>query len=512
VTHEPSEQDASLDRLLERRLSRPRVDDAEELCVDAATLASLLDGGLADDERERVESHLARCADCRQALRLLVQAEAEAGGTVGGTVAPMLREVPPASRPLGTTVDARQQGVPAPMRPPARRGFGAGVGGARTWLPIAASLIAAAGLWFALRPEQATRLASPETSVAVAPQAPAAAATDASRLSGSADTAAPSPASPSQPAAQASAQAGPPPTASGAPAEAESTVARADEVARQRQAGRFESGLRPPMLGGAQASEKSSAARGEAVRPPDGAKSELLARNAATASAAAATAPTVPGGTAAGTVAGAPPAVSAATPALPSTPAPTAAEPESRRAMTTERAAARDTAARDAVAGQPAPGAAERAVAEARPAPAPASAPVSARAKAVGIGASFAAPGAPVVVTVASPGGARSWQFMRSGEIRVSEDAGKSWAVEFTQPGARFAAGSAPSVDVCWAVGAGGLVVRRGAADHRWTRLTLPVEDDLVAVFAKDAMNASVTTAAGVTYETRDGGLRWSRQ
>jgi photosystem II stability/assembly factor-like uncharacterized protein len=128
-----------------------------------------------------------------------------------------------------------------------------------------------------------------------------------------------------------------------------------------------------------------------------------------------------------------------------------------------------------------------------------------------GADSSLVAAGAPGAVSVSSPDGTRIWQLTRSGVIRVSTDAGKSWGVELTQPDARFRAASALSADVCWAVGEAGLVMRR-TADRGWTRVAAPVADDLVAVSAKDAMIASVATVAGVTYETRDGGRNWSRK
>jgi photosystem II stability/assembly factor-like uncharacterized protein len=45
-----------------------------------------------------------------------------------------------------------------------------------------------------------------------------------------------------------------------------------------------------------------------------------------------------------------------------------------------------------------------------------------------------------------------------------------------------------------------------------WRRIAGPVDTDLTAVTAADASTASVTTAAGRTYRTRDSGRTWILQ
>jgi hypothetical protein len=72
-------------------------------------------------------------------------------------------------------------------------------------------------------------------------------------------------------------------------------------------------------------------------------------------------------------------------------------------------------------------------------------------------------------------------------------------------------AGSSPSPNVCWVVGAGG-VVRRSTNGQTWQRIPFPEMTDLSGVQASDARSARVTTADGRSFTTSDGGMTWARQ
>jgi len=72
-------------------------------------------------------------------------------------------------------------------------------------------------------------------------------------------------------------------------------------------------------------------------------------------------------------------------------------------------------------------------------------------------------------------------------------------------------AGSSPSPNVCWVVGAGG-VVRRSTNGQTWQRVPFPEMTDLSGVQASDARSATVTTADGRSFRTSDGGMTWERQ
>jgi len=69
-------------------------------------------------------------------------------------------------------------------------------------------------------------------------------------------------------------------------------------------------------------------------------------------------------------------------------------------------------------------------------------------------------------------------------------------------------AGSSPSPNVCWVVGAGG-VVRRSTNGQTWQRIPFPEMTDLSGVQASDARSARVTTADGRSFTTSDGGVTW---
>ncbi|RPJ72331.1 MAG: hypothetical protein EHM24_09545 [Acidobacteria bacterium] len=120
------------------------------------------------------------------------------------------------------------------------------------------------------------------------------------------------------------------------------------------------------------------------------------------------------------------------------------------------------------------------------------------------------APGEARPVRAVSPDGATEWQFETGGGIRRSTDGGRTW---FPQPsgaaGGVLLAASAPASNVCWAVGRKGLVIMT-ADGNRWLARQSPDATDLVAVAARDASNAVVTTADGRRFETTDGGTTWS--
>jgi photosystem II stability/assembly factor-like uncharacterized protein len=70
--------------------------------------------------------------------------------------------------------------------------------------------------------------------------------------------------------------------------------------------------------------------------------------------------------------------------------------------------------------------------------------------------------------------------------------------------------GFAPSPSVCWLIGRGGVVLR--AADGiRFERVPFPESADLSLVRAIDARQATVTTADGRVFTTKDAGANWTR-
>lgn len=116
------------------------------------------------------------------------------------------------------------------------------------------------------------------------------------------------------------------------------------------------------------------------------------------------------------------------------------------------------------------------------------------------------------VLLVTAPGGAVRWQFGQDGRVRRSVDGGKSWQEQLSRVAADAAAGlnagSAPSPNVCWVVGSGGMVLLT-IDGETWQRLPFPSPLDLVSVRADDARSAAVIARDGRRFETRDGGLTW---
>lgn len=87
---------------------------------------------------------------------------------------------------------------------------------------------------------------------------------------------------------------------------------------------------------------------------------------------------------------------------------------------------------------------------------------------------------------------------------------GPMWPAPPSDIAAQITAASAPSADVCWVVGRGGVVLR--STDHEtWQRVNIPQAPDLSAISATNARTATVTAADGRTFSTVDGGMSWNQ-
>jgi hypothetical protein len=110
---------------------------------------------------------------------------------------------------------------------------------------------------------------------------------------------------------------------------------------------------------------------------------------------------------------------------------------------------------------------------------------------------------------IAAPDGSSRWRLGAAGSIQRSVDGGATWAPLASGTTHDLVAGSAPTSAVCWIVGRVGTVLL--TIDGRtWRLLSFPEQVDLVAVQARDALSASVTTADGRTFRTADGGRSWT--
>jgi hypothetical protein len=137
-----------------------------------------------------------------------------------------------------------------------------------------------------------------------------------------------------------------------------------------------------------------------------------------------------------------------------------------------------------------------------------AAAPRAAEGRAAGLNESVVISQFRNVAEIAAPDGSSRWRLGASGSIQRSVDAGATWETVPSGTTRDLVAGSAPSAGVCWIVGRGGTVLL--SVDGRTWRLLPFVEQvDLVAIQARDALVASVTTADGRSFRTTDGGRTW---
>jgi hypothetical protein len=100
------------------------------------------------------------------------------------------------------------------------------------------------------------------------------------------------------------------------------------------------------------------------------------------------------------------------------------------------------------------------------------------------------------------------WRILPNGGVIRSTDRGATWQQQSTGVSVTLTAGAAPSRDVCWLVGPGGIVVL-STDGLTWQRVAFPEAIALVAVRATDASNATVTAVDGRTLSTNDGGRSW---
>jgi hypothetical protein len=135
----------------------------------------------------------------------------------------------------------------------------------------------------------------------------------------------------------------------------------------------------------------------------------------------------------------------------------------------------------------------------------------------------------PAATDIISPEPAFRWRLLAPATIQRSTDGGVTWTTQAMRfPGqsllgqgggltiASLAApitlttGSAAARDVCWIVGAGGVVLL-STDGATWQRRPFPEPLNLTAVRAADARTAIVTTEDGRQFTTADGGATWSK-
>jgi hypothetical protein len=112
-------------------------------------------------------------------------------------------------------------------------------------------------------------------------------------------------------------------------------------------------------------------------------------------------------------------------------------------------------------------------------------------------------------VEIASPDQTHRWRIGPSGFLQGSVDGGATWEPSASGTTQDLLAGSAASATLCWVAGRGGTVLL--STDGRtWRQLPFPERVDLVAIQARDALSATVTTADRRAFRTADGGQTWT--
>ncbi|HEX5109144.1 MAG TPA: zf-HC2 domain-containing protein [Vicinamibacterales bacterium] len=110
---------------------------------------------------------------------------------------------------------------------------------------------------------------------------------------------------------------------------------------------------------------------------------------------------------------------------------------------------------------------------------------------------------------VRAPDATVQWRINRGNVIERSTDRGTTWTVEHTasQP---LAGGASSSADAAWFFSRGGLVVRRTPGG--WVEAMAPAGVQIMSLDATSATQATIRTADGRTFETRDGGASWTER
>ena len=101
------------------------------------------------------------------------------------------------------------------------------------------------------------------------------------------------------------------------------------------------------------------------------------------------------------------------------------------------------------------------------------------------------------------------WRIFVGNRVERSRDNGLTWtAIKIDAGLPSITNGTAPAGQICWLIGARGLVLVSADATT-FTRVAPPAEVDLVSIQAADERSAAVTAADGRTFTTIDGGKTW---
>jgi len=149
-----------------------------------------------------------------------------------------------------------------------------------------------------------------------------------------------------------------------------------------------------------------------------------------------------------------------------------------------------------------------------QPAPAPPTAPAAGAAG--GVARSYESSGALALAKatdarlIVAPGLAAMWRTGPAGLIEFSSDRGASWSRQPSGVLVDLLAGSAVSDKICWVAGRAGTVLLTVDGGAHWNLLALPMNEDVGAIRATDALHAKVwNIQRSKAFETKDGGVTW---
>ena len=109
---------------------------------------------------------------------------------------------------------------------------------------------------------------------------------------------------------------------------------------------------------------------------------------------------------------------------------------------------------------------------------------------------------------ITAPDSGVLYRIATGGFVEISENGGVTWQRQLLNPSAEFTAGSAPEPRICWLVGRSGIVFLTEDGKN-WRQIPSPTSEDLIAVVAKSASNATVASDDDRKWTTDDAGKNW---
>ena len=112
---------------------------------------------------------------------------------------------------------------------------------------------------------------------------------------------------------------------------------------------------------------------------------------------------------------------------------------------------------------------------------------------------------------VATPDPKIFWMVTKEGEVRKSENGGKSSVAQELGWGVKAFAGSAPNATTCWILAQDHVVFRTVDGGRHWSKVSIPSGAGFSTIVATDGEHASISDPlSGLKLATTNGGATWS--